>query len=313
MDPARRKDPRKKDESKDNSSALLNRSSLTSRLGTVSTEVKGISRKEFKPTIPIRRKKHSVNAAKHESLIVPPDTEKTSNFDEKLKERLSGKPNTSNKNKERTKEKFRKEYIRSSTGLFGGNEPKFETDDPFASVRSVAELEEEKYVDPFHQSTHELTPVTLPINPRIDSKSKLSVGKKGSGAADAQQETTVSELLYRPPEDCTESTYLFNLPDLFPVDMSKLDLEDKEEGSERKATIHELPEGYLGRLQILKSGKARLMIGDVPFAVSLNSKSGFLQEILCCQTQALDRGIVANIGTVPYTLSVSPEFDQLIT
>ena len=57
------------------------------------------SRKEFKPTIPIRRKKHSVNAAKHESLIVPPDTEKTSNFDEKLKERLSGKPNTSNKNK----------------------------------------------------------------------------------------------------------------------------------------------------------------------------------------------------------------------
>ena len=63
----------------------------------------------------------------------------------------------------------------------------------------------------------------------------------------------------------------------FQVDMSKLDLEDKEEGSERKATIHELPEGYLGRLQILKSGKARLMIGDVPFAVSLNSKSGFLQ------------------------------------
>ena len=59
--------------------------------------------------------------------------------------------------------------------------------------------------------------------------------------------------------------------------MSKLDLEDKEETSQGRATIHELPEGYLGRLQILKSGKARLMIGDVPFDVSLNSKSGFLQ------------------------------------
>ena len=61
------------------------------------------------------------------------------------------------------------------------------------------------------------------------------------------------------------------------VDMSKLEVDDKEEARERKATIHELPEGYLGRLQILKSGKARLMVGDVPFDVSLNSKSGFLQ------------------------------------
>ena len=44
-------------------------------------------------------------------------------------------------------------------------------------ARTVAELEEEKYVDPFLQSTNELTPVTLPINPRIDSKSKLSVSR----------------------------------------------------------------------------------------------------------------------------------------
>ena len=32
--------------------------------------------------------------------------------------------------------------------------------------RSAAELEEEKYVDPFQQSTNELTPLSLPINPR---------------------------------------------------------------------------------------------------------------------------------------------------
>ena len=63
----------------------------------------------------------------------------------------------------------------------------------------------------------------------------------------------------------------------FTVDMSKLDLDEKGEQADRKATIHELPEGYLGRLQILKSGRARLMVGDVPFDVSLNSKSGFLQ------------------------------------
>ena len=31
------------------------------------------------------------------------------------------------------KGRFRKEYIRASTGLFGGNETKLETDDPFAS------------------------------------------------------------------------------------------------------------------------------------------------------------------------------------
>ncbi|XP_063689919.1 uncharacterized protein LOC134822662 isoform X1 [Bolinopsis microptera] len=313
MDPNRRKEQKKKESTKNGSPVLLNRSSLTSRLSTASTEVKGISRKEFKPTIPARRKKHSANPAKSEPLHPPPTTtDKTVTFDQRLKERLAGKPNTP-ESKDRPKGKFRKEYIRSSTGLFGGNEAKLETDDPFASARTVAELEEEKYVDPFLQSTNELTPVTLPINPRIDSKSKLSVGKKDTAVSDSHQETTVAELLYRPPEDTTESTYLFNLPDLFPVDMSKLDLDDKGEQADRKATIHELPEGYLGRLQILKSGRARLMVGDVPFDVNLNSKSGFLQEILCCQTQALDRGIVANIGTVPYALSVSPEFDQLIT
>lgn len=58
--------------------------------------------------------------------------------------------------------------------------------------------------------------------------------------------------------------------------MSKLDL-GKESEAELKPTLHNLPEGYLGRLQILKSGKARLMIGAIPFDVSLNSKSGFLQ------------------------------------
>ena len=63
--------------------------------------------------------------------------------------------------------------------------------------------------------------------------------------------------------------------------MARLKVSEADGGEEetevKKPTIHNLPEGYLGRLQILRSGRARLVIGDVPFDVCLNSKSGFLQ------------------------------------
>ena len=71
--------------------------------------------------------------------------------------------------------------------------------------------------------------------------------------------------------------------------MSKLSVSDESKAATTEPTepdprpsIHSLPEGYLGRLQILKSGKARLVIGEVPFDVSLNSKSGFLQVRVNC-------------------------------
>ena len=54
------------------------------------------SRKEFKPTIPARRKKQPANQGKAEPLHTQPPAEKTASFDEKLKQRLSGKPNVPN-------------------------------------------------------------------------------------------------------------------------------------------------------------------------------------------------------------------------
>jgi hypothetical protein len=58
------------------------------------SKISNCSRKEFKPTIPTRRKKHSANPTKPEPVHASPVKEMAASFDEKLKQRLSGKSNT---------------------------------------------------------------------------------------------------------------------------------------------------------------------------------------------------------------------------
>jgi len=280
--------------------------------------VGSISRKEFKPTIPIRRKKVVEAEPSADAPPGPRDAKfepRKGNLQQKLHERK------------------RREVVRASGGLFGftaGSGDKGLSGAMLVTNRSAAELEEEKYVDPFQQSTNELTPLSLPINPRLDCKSKLSVGRSDSKSlldtAEQTEEATISEMLYRDITDTSESSYLFTLPDVLPVSMSKLSVDDpvpetvattappetKEEES-KTATIQNLPEGYFGRLQILKSGKARIMVGDVPLEVQLVGKSGFLQEIVAAQTESLDVGLLGSIGTVPYSFSVTPQYDSLLS
>lgn len=50
---------------------------------------------------------------------------------------------------------------------------------------------------------------------------------------------------------------------------------------EDSAVLSQLPEGFLGKLQIRKSGRVELKVGDVVLDVSEGSAFSFLQVLEC--------------------------------
>lgn len=51
-----------------------------------------------------------------------------------------------------------------------------------------------------------------------------------------------------------------------------------------KVTLADLPEGYLGKIQVRKSGKCQLRLGDEYFDIELGTQVGFLQDVASVKT-----------------------------
>ena len=97
----------------------------------------------------------------------------------------------------------------------------------------------------------------------------------------------------------------------------------------------DLSEGCMGKLQVLKSGRTRLILGNIALDVEMGTQVGFLQvinviylafEYVCCQNVdndrgylqdvvamhvAKERGEVATLGHVQHRLVCTPELDKL--
>ncbi len=60
--------------------------------------------------------------------------------------------------------------------------------------------------------------------------------------------------------------------------------QSKDDSKPVKCTLQSLPEGYLGKIQVLKSGKTRLVLGNVTLDVTAGTPCGFFTG--CDVTQA---------------------------
>ena len=58
----------------------------------------------------------------------------------------------------------------------------------------------------------------------------------------------------------------------------------KQDNKPVKCTLQSLPEGYLGKMQVLKSGKTRFVLGNVTLDVATGTQCGFLQ-VRCYEIQ----------------------------
>ena len=91
---------------------------------------------------------------------------------------------------------------------------------------------------------------------------------------------------------------------------------DKVNGEEgRLCHLKDLPEGYLGKIQVRRSGKTQLKIGDALLDVDLGTQVGFLQDLVSVDTGAgashQEVGDMTVLGRVRHRMVITPDWDHL--
>ncbi|KAG8008884.1 DNA-directed RNA polymerase III subunit RPC4 [Nibea albiflora] len=76
--------------------------------------------------------------------------------------------------------------------------------------------------------------------------------------------------------------------------------------------LSQFPEGFLGKLQIRKSGKVELKLGDVVMDVSEGAAFSFLQQLVSVRLSDGRTGDMMVLGNVHHKLVLSPDFQALL-
>ncbi|XP_076318061.1 RNA polymerase III subunit C53 [Tachypleus tridentatus] len=77
-------------------------------------------------------------------------------------------------------------------------------------------------------------------------------------------------------------------------------------------SLADLPEGYVGKLQVFKSGKTRLRLGPVVMNVEIGTPVGFLQNLVSLRLFK-DTGDMTVLGHVQHKLVLSPDIENLLS
>ncbi|XP_078038840.1 RNA polymerase III subunit C53 [Augochlora pura] len=127
-------------------------------------------------------------------------------------------------------------------------------------------------------------------------------------------------------ENKTNSYILIQFPDCLPGFVGSAEdtrttrpnasTQDKENGTTSDTdfcTLNSLKPGILGKLQILESGKTRLVLGENSLIVDLGSRVSFRQDLIAAKvdTEKLT-GDLINLGPVSNTLVCSPDWESML-
>ena len=102
----------------------------------------------------------------------------------------------------------------------------------------------------------------------------------------------------------------FQLPDHLPGRRAAAVKAEDSSKPDSKVTLNLLSEGYLGKLQLRKSGKVQLWINDVLFDVDIGTQVGFLQELYSVDTNG-SQGNMTNLGRVRNRVITMPAWQEL--
>lgn len=88
--------------------------------------------------------------------------------------------------------------------------------------------------------------------------------------------------------------------------------DDGKPKQQKRFSLKRASEGYIGKLQLLKSGKARLLLGEVSLDVTMGTPCGFLQDVVSVHTEN-NRSEMICLGHVTHRLICTPDFERLLT
>lgn len=158
---------------------------------------------------------------------------------------------------------------------------------------------------------------------------KVETLKKPVKQVAVKEETTNEDTLFNllSTQSMGEQKLLFfQFPDVLPIKPGASDQgepmhvdetsneEPAAEGKpkqQKKPSLKDASEGYIGKLQLLKSGKTRLLLGDVSLDVTMGTPCGFLQDVVSVHTED-NRSEMICLGHVKQRLICTPDFEHLL-
>ncbi|KAG2593470.1 uncharacterized protein LOC120676336 [Panicum virgatum] len=122
------------------------------------------------------------------------------------------------------------------------------------------------------------------------------------------------ELRLLQEHDSKERMFLFQLPKSLPLPRSSNIVERKGRatGKEVKegSNLQQLPQGYLGKMLVYKSGKVKMKLGDVMFDVNPGAESRMTQHVVALNTQEKHCCLLGEIEN--RHVIVTPDVDSLL-
>ncbi|XP_077274552.1 RNA polymerase III subunit C53 isoform X2 [Temnothorax americanus] len=193
--------------------------------------------------------------------------------------------------------------------------------------------------DPYTDDDEKMCPLTLPRvkkdiydgidNNKTDNKPVISENvvnteKSKESEPDKKEELTISKkIISQIIENKANSYTLIQFPESLPgLESSREEAgskpNDTSTRSDSKAktercTLKGLRDGLLGKLEILKSGKTRLRIGEMCFFVDIGAQQRFQQDLLAVKIDAASQtGDLINLGPVNNKLICSPDLESVL-
>lgn len=120
----------------------------------------------------------------------------------------------------------------------------------------------------------------------------------------------------------SEELFFMQLPDCMPFRTKKETNKDRKSEDRRHGheavvkeacpVLSQFPEGFLGKLQIRRSGSVVLKVGDVVMDVSEGAAFSFLQQLVSVRLSDGQTGDMMVLGNVRHKLVLSPDFHTFL-
>lgn len=129
---------------------------------------------------------------------------------------------------------------------------------------------------------------------------------------------SAAEILHNQAQD--NNFIFFQIPNSIPrlkvpemAKTNKKSQKDEEEEGFERCSLRSLPPGQIGTLQILRSGRARLLLGDVKLKIESGTQVAFQKELVSVDLNANEKtGNIIHVGNLTTRILVTPDWETLI-
>lgn len=164
-------------------------------------------------------------------------------------------------------------------------------------------------------------PVPASHSATVEAQKEISMKAKTSGKSAAEDvDLTFQDLVRQQRGDLIFIQLPDHLPGIaMPVKKEPGTDDDDNGNGEGGSLCHlkNLPEGYLGKIQVRRSGKTQLKIGDALLDIDLGTQVGFLQDLVSVDTGGgaaashPEVGDMTVLGRVRHRMVITPDWDHL--